>query len=199
MRRALSRIAAGLVIACVGDSGAAHLQAEPPRRRARRPRRRPCRSARRADESLDFVPWGWDERQFNSPGFDLPVGCSDALAQGEFPEYHSSADDLEPRRPHSSRRRSRRHSTSSTSSSATARYVNLSPKGEPQLGKRGLYPSVGGADAEADQLALLWVLNLSDGRALAARHRRALRAPLRADPRRGRTAPRRAGLLDAAT
>jgi aminopeptidase-like protein len=42
--------------------------------------------------------------------------------------------------------------------------LNLNPKCEPQLGKRGLYGSIGGAaDARLHQLALLWVLNLSDG------------------------------------
>ena len=45
-----------------------------------------------------------------------------------------------------------------------ATYVNLSPKGEPQLGRRGLYRSIGaGPDAGVDELALLWVLNLADG------------------------------------
>jgi aminopeptidase-like protein len=41
--------------------------------------------------------------------------------------------------------------------------VNLAPKGEPQLGKRGLYPSTGGGAAQDEQLAMLWVLNQSDG------------------------------------
>src|SRR4029453_3745365 len=43
-------------------------------------------------------------------------------------------------------------------------YLNLSPKGEPQLGKRGLYGQIGGrSDAEERQMAMLWGLNLSDG------------------------------------
>ena len=41
--------------------------------------------------------------------------------------------------------------------------MNLTPKGEPQLGRRGLYPSVGGPDIASEQLAMLWVLNQSDG------------------------------------
>ena len=44
------------------------------------------------------------------------------------------------------------------------RYINLNPKCEPQLGKRGLYRVLGGfADAGRLELAMLWVLNLSDG------------------------------------
>jgi aminopeptidase-like protein len=44
------------------------------------------------------------------------------------------------------------------------RYRNLSPYGEPQLGRRGLYGSLGGrSDTEQAQLAMLWVLNQSDG------------------------------------
>lgn len=41
-------------------------------------------------------------------------------------------------------------------------YRNLSPQGEPQVGRRGLYPSMGGPTAKAEQLAMLWVLNLAD-------------------------------------
>jgi aminopeptidase-like protein len=44
------------------------------------------------------------------------------------------------------------------------RYVNQNPKGEPMLGRRGLYGAIGGeSDAKSFQLALLWVLNFSDG------------------------------------
>ena len=69
---------------------------------------------------LDFVPWGWDERQFNSPGFDLPVGCLTRSREGEFPEYHSSADDLDLIRPEhlegvaAARARDRRRRSSTT-------------------------------------------------------------------------------------
>jgi aminopeptidase-like protein len=42
-------------------------------------------------------------------------------------------------------------------------YVNLNPKGEPRLGTRGLYSNIGGVDRQAQEMALLWVLNLSDG------------------------------------
>jgi aminopeptidase-like protein len=112
---------------------------------------------------IDFVPWGWDERQFNSPGFDLPVGCLTRSLEGEFPEYHSSADDLDFIRPV--------HLEDSLNAALAIieilehdrAYINLSPKGEPQLGKRGLYRGTGGSGPTVEQLALLWVLNQSEG------------------------------------
>jgi aminopeptidase-like protein len=112
----------------------------------------------------DFFPYGYDERQFCSPGFDLPVGCLMRSPHGRYPEYHSSADNLEFVR-------------SDALADALAlcisvvelleqnrTYRSLNPKGEPQLGRRGLYRSLGGQrDAGIDELAVLWVLNLADG------------------------------------
>jgi aminopeptidase-like protein len=159
---AASRVVAGLVTACVGDAGPVTYK------RSRRGDSLVDRAAahvvsHRAGRTLDFVPWGWDERQFNSPGFDLPVGCFTRSLEDEFPEYHSSADDLQ-----------LIHPDHLQGSYDTVReilevvehdraYVNLSPKGEPQLGPRGLYRAMGGASVATDQLALLWVLNQSDG------------------------------------
>jgi aminopeptidase-like protein len=158
----LSRVVGGLVLACVGDSAPLTYK------RSRRGDAPVDRAGAHVvgtsgGRTLEFVPWGWDERQFNSPAFDLPVGCLTRSLEGEFPEYHSSADDLD---------------LISADRLETAlqaalgildvlehdrRYRNLSPKGEPQLGKRGLYRGVGGPDPGTDQLAILWVLNQSDG------------------------------------
>jgi aminopeptidase-like protein len=113
---------------------------------------------------LDFVPWGWDERQFNSPGFDLPVGCLTRSLEGEYPEYHSSADNLDIVRPERLEESLRAALAIVGILEHDRRYLNLSPKGEPQLGRRGLYRQIGGPEAAAEQLALLWVLNQSDGR-----------------------------------
>jgi aminopeptidase-like protein len=113
---------------------------------------------------LDFSPYGYDERQFCSPGFNLPVGRLTRTPFAEFPEYHTSADNLD------------FINSDNLSESLSLllkvfftiennrKWINLSPKGEPQLGKRGLYGSVGGQSNHKDyQMALLWVLNLSDG------------------------------------
>ena len=110
---------------------------------------------------LDWFPYGGDERQFCSPGFDLPVGAFSRTPADQFPEYHSSADDLDFVRPE--------HLGASFETlidvidvvESNGTYTNLSPYGEPQLGRRGLYRGLGGGSSE--EMALLWVLSLSDG------------------------------------
>jgi aminopeptidase-like protein len=113
---------------------------------------------------IDFFPYGYDERQYNSPGFRLPVGSLMRGRHGHFPEYHTSADNLQfvaPEQLHASMRVL--HSVIETLDHNLS-YQNLQPFAEPQLGKRGLYQALGGTNIADLQLALLWVLNLSDGR-----------------------------------
>ncbi len=158
----LSRVVGGLVVACVGDAGPLTYK------RSRRGDTLVDRAAMHVVSGQDgrilgFAPWGWDERQFNSPGFDLGVGCLTRSLESEFPEYHSSGDDLDLIRPE--------HLEDSLQAALAildiveqdGSYLNLSPKGEPQLGKRGLYRGLGGETASTEQLAQLWVLNQSDG------------------------------------
>jgi aminopeptidase-like protein len=112
---------------------------------------------------IDFFPYGYDERQFNAPGFRLPVGSLMRGRHGRFPEYHTSADDLSfvsaERLAESWRMLARIVDVLD----GNRRYRNLAPYGEPQLGRRGLYRAMGGTDIPDLQMALLWVLNLSDG------------------------------------
>jgi aminopeptidase-like protein len=156
----------GLVLSCLGDAGGMTYK-----------------QSRRGNAAIDrivahvlghdqvthrirpFVPYGYDERQYCSPGFDLPVGCLMRTPNGEYPEYHSSADNLSLLRPESLA-----HSLSVLRRivaviEGDAIYRSRNPKGEPQLGRRGLYATIGGQRAASyDQMALLWVLNLADGR-----------------------------------
>jgi aminopeptidase-like protein len=153
------RIKAGLVIAGAGDRGNATYQ------RSRRGNAEIDRAAAHVlgcsgqpYRLLDFRPYGYDERQFCSPGFNLPVGRFSRTPFGEYPEYHTSADDMG------------FVSADSLADSfgkilaildvleGNRVYQSLNPKCEPQLGKRGLYSSAG-----AKEIALLWVMNLSDG------------------------------------
>jgi aminopeptidase-like protein len=111
-----------------------------------------------------FVPYGYDERQYCSPGFDLPVGCLMRTPNGEYPEYHSSADNLSLLRPESLADSLAVLQRIVTVIEGDAVYQSRNPKGEPQLGRRRLYATMGGQrEASDDQMALLWVLNFADG------------------------------------
>ncbi len=115
-------------------------------------------------EVQEFIPYGYDERQYCSPGFNLPVGCFARTPFGRYPEYHTSADNLDFVRPQSLADSFDKCVRVIDVLERNRRYLNLSPKGEPHLGRRGLYGSVGGqSDSKTFQLALLWVLNYSDG------------------------------------
>ena len=113
---------------------------------------------------VDFSPYGYDERQYCSPGFDLPVGSLTRGLNGEYPEYHTSGDDLEFVRPTALAESFRIYLEVIDVLENDGIHVNLHPKGEPQLGRRGLYPSVGAQGVSAELMGRLWVLNLSDGR-----------------------------------
>lgn len=115
-------------------------------------------------EVRDFIPYGYDERQYCSPGIDLAVGCLSRTPYGEYPEYHTSADNLDFVEPGQLEGSFRICQQILTVLEENVAYLNLNPMCEPQLGRRGLYGSMGGAgEARVHEMALLWVLNLSDG------------------------------------
>jgi len=162
----IPRVKHGLVVTGVGDRG------RPTYKRSRRGDAEIDRAVEHVlrhsgaeYEIMDFSPYGYDERQYCSPGFDLPVGCFMRTPWGRYPEYHTSADNLD-----FVSSEAMMDSLSSLLAAfsvvdGNAAHVNLNPHGEPQLGRRGLYRSTGGRkDQSAWELALLWVLNLSDSR-----------------------------------
>jgi aminopeptidase-like protein len=164
-REGLDRVEHGLTLSCIGDGG--NLTYKQSRRgdaEVDQAMETVLRDSGVAHRILPWEPWGGDERQFCSPGFDLPVGSLMRTPHGEFAGYHTSADGLERIRPESLA-----HAVDTCLElvevlESNRRCTNLSPYGEPQLGRRGLYRSVGGAVATPDdERALLWVLNQSDG------------------------------------
>lgn len=158
------RIAHGLVAANLGDTGKFHYKKS---RRGSAEIDRAVQAALQgsgeAFDIEDFVPFGYDERQYCSPGFDLPVGSLTRTPWGRYPEYHTSADDLDFVRPESLAGSLRTYLDVVDVLEGNRRYLNLNPKCEPQLGRRGLYQMIGGGSGRDRELALLWVLNLSDG------------------------------------
>lgn len=160
-----SRIKRGLVVTGVGDSGQFHYK------------RSRCGNAEidhavehvlkhlgRPFKVSDFSPYGYDERQYCSPGFNLPVGSLTRSPHGQYPQYHTSADNLDFVSPEALAGSLQAFLSVVHVLEGNRFYVNLNPKGEVRLGKRGLYRGVGGqTDQPLNELALLWVLNLSDG------------------------------------
>jgi len=155
-----AKVRHGVVLTCVGDSG------KPTYKKSRTG----CAEVDRAAIHVlrhsggdfavqDFSPYGYDERQYCSPGFNLPVGCFMRTPNGCFPEYHTSGDNLSFVRPESFTDSYVKVGQILEVLDLNETYVSQNQKCEPQLGKKGLY-SAPGSD---DNLALLWVLNLSDG------------------------------------
>ena len=161
---AVPRIKGGLVVACVGDSGDFNYK-----------------QSRQGTSELDcaveyalsqsgrpfkvrpFSPYGYDERQYCSPGYNLAVGSLTRTYHGQYPQYHTSADNLNfiPTTALADSLRMYLEVIEVLEHNLT--YENQNPKGEPQLGRRGLYRALGGLpDAGAQEMALLWVLNLAD-------------------------------------
>lgn len=155
----IGRIKNGLVITGVGDSGnITYKKSRIGNAEIDMVASHVLKHSQTAYQIIDFYPYGYDERQYCSPGFNLPVGRLSRTPHGEYPEYHTSADTLRFVAP---------ENLSDSFSKVVEiifvlennrTYINLNPKCEPQLGKRGLYGSPG-----ADEIAMLWVLNMSDG------------------------------------
>lgn len=164
--RRVNRIRHGLVVTCVGDGGKfTYKKSRQGNAEIDRAAMHVLKHSTSEWISQEFFPYGYDERQYCSPGFDLPVGCLMRSPHGSFPEYHTSADNLNFVRPEYLEESLARYLDVVEVLEHNRIYVNLNPRCEPQLGKRGLYEAIGGdSEAAKKQLAMLWVLNLSDGR-----------------------------------
>lgn len=161
----LGRIRHGLVIAGVGDAGE-HTY------------KRTFGGAAGIDQAVElalrdrdkahriepFTPWGYDERQFNAPGFRLPFGRISRTPHGTYPEYHTSADDLDLVHPKQLVDTLDLLGEVLVMLDRDRVVVTTNPNGEPRLGARGLMSSTGGrVRIDADEHALLWVLTMADG------------------------------------
>jgi aminopeptidase-like protein len=150
----------------------------------------------RGGEVRGYSPYGYDERQFNAVGFDLPVGRLTRTPHGEYPEYHTSADDLAFVEDAELEEALDAILEIIDVLEGDRTFVNLSPFGEPQLGRRGLYPTTGGKSASDEVMAMLWTLGYSDGETslLQIAQQSGLRF---AEIRRAATSLTGAGLLEA--
>ncbi|MFX1500407.1 MAG: DUF4910 domain-containing protein [Promethearchaeota archaeon] len=161
----VNNIKTGLVVTCVGDSGYSTYK---------RTRRGDAYIDKIVEKVLidsnepfniiDFFPSGSDERQYSSPGFKLSIGSLVRSLYGCFPEYHTSADNLNFVKPEYLANSFKKYFNIIYILENNKKFINLNPKCEPQLGKRGLYSTIGGKKLdEDDKMAMFWLLNLSDG------------------------------------
>lgn len=164
--KATTRIKHGLIVAGVGDGGG------PTYKKSRRGNtlidramEHVLRHASRSAKVLEFFPYGYDERQYCSPGFDLPVGLFQRSQFGTFPEYHTSADNLDFIKPEHLAASYRMIAAAIEIIESDRLLINTCPKCEPQLQRRGLYAALGGhKGGPAWSMTMLWVLNLCDGK-----------------------------------
>jgi aminopeptidase-like protein len=160
----LDRVRGGLTIGLLGDGGP--LTYKRSRRWASEIDLIAAQAVRELNPNakvLDFSPYGYDERQFCSPGIDLPVGRLTRSPNGAYPEYHTSADNLELLHVEPLAESIVAIATVLNRVDGNRRFRNLSPRGEPRLGKRGLFRATGGASPGDFEHAMLWLLSLSDG------------------------------------
>ena len=136
-------VVGGAVMTCVGDDGPFTYV---------RPRRRGSEAARVIEHALrhaadgrtvqvaDYSPVGSDERQYCSPGFDLPIG---SISRGRFdyPGYHTSLDNFDGVSEVGLKRSLRALLLVCQAFEMNLFPVRTNPYGEPQLGRRGLYRS----------------------------------------------------------
>ncbi|MBX3013815.1 MAG: DUF4910 domain-containing protein [Caldilineaceae bacterium] len=162
---AARQIKHGLVVACVGDEGNfTYKQSRRGNAEIDQVVSHYLAQRQAPATILDFSPFGYDERQYCSPGFNLAVGSLTRTPHGRFPQYHTSADDLTFVTATALAESLTAYRDICTILEQNGTYRNLSPYGEPQLGKRGLYSAFGGKkEAKASELAMLWVLNFADG------------------------------------
>ena len=193
----ISKIKHGLIATCLGDSGSlTYKKTRDSNNEIDKAVVNVLKKSGKKFRILDFFPWGSDERQFCSPGFNLPVGSifRSIYGSNEFPEYHTSEDNLNFMNIKSlaesfeayllvlfelennfhlhlendkSNKNKNLEKQNVNEKSYSEKYLNLNPKCEPQLGKRGIYHQIGGQESTMKQrrieFAIFWILNLSDG------------------------------------
>lgn len=165
-KRMKEKVKAGYVLTCTGDRGGfTYKNSKDESADVNRVARHVLRHSETLWRELPFTIGGSDERQYCSPGFNLPVGSLMRTPYQQYREYHTSLDN--------------KSFLSFAALEETVQvylrivrlhelnrcYRNTVPYGEPQLGKRGLYPALGGQKQRADELSRrLHLLSFADGR-----------------------------------
>lgn len=160
-----SHLDAGYVLTCCGDRGAlTYKQSKNPNSLADRVATHVLKYSDKAHRIIPFAVGGSDERQYCSPGFNLPVGSLMRTPYAEYPEYHTSLDNKDLLSFSHLSEVVHTYFEIAKSLELNDRYKNRVAHCEPQLGKRGLYPhSINPDDDIEELLNLLHFLSYADG------------------------------------
>ena len=160
----VKNIKGGIVATCIGDSGMTQYK------RSRQSDTMMDNVVQKVLEDTDikhniraFAPLGSDERQYCSPGINLPVGCLTRTPYGEFDEYHTSADNLDFIDNDAMEESYDILQEIVYYLEYNRKYINNNLKCEPNLGNRGLYDLIGAGNRNESIALYKWILNYSDG------------------------------------
>jgi len=156
-------VIAGYVLTCIGDSGSfSYLQSRKENTLVDRVTMHVLKHTEKEYELYDYLASGSDERQYCSPGIDLPVGSLMRTKYGEYPEYHTSGDNMD--------------IISSDELDKSLEKLKLcidiiennriyksTVLGDPQLGKRGLYPTISTKTSSLNVITMMNILSFCDG------------------------------------
>ncbi|QMU64030.1 MAG: DUF4910 domain-containing protein [Flavobacteriaceae bacterium] len=160
------KLVAGFVVTCIGDDGNFTYKKS---RRGNALSDRAVKTVLSQTEEdytiLNYTPIGSEERQYCSPGLNLPVGSLMRTMYGVYPEYHTSADNKGFISFDAMEKSVMKYLEIVHLIENNKKYINLFPYCEPRLGKRGLYPTIGSQkEKELEVKAMMWILNLADGK-----------------------------------
>lgn len=160
------KLTAGYVLTCLGDRGKfSYKRSRNGKSLADRAAELVLTQTEKEFITEDFFPTGSDERQYCSPGFNLPVGSLMRTRYGKYKEYHTSGDNKEFISFEALEKSAEKYLQIISVLENNFTFINKFPDCEPQLGKRGLYPAIGSKKDTAGIVeAMMWILNLSDGR-----------------------------------